>query len=199
MFYWVDGDGMADVSLTGLPPQFAAEYAARMEQADPSNVHRLVATGASVTHFSRPRPEFSRDALVFGGFLNRYGAVDVIDLLFRAGGDAVAGIGIIKMRGDAAAGKVELAQARAIQRFVEFGLQGHERVLNRLRPGRAMRAYRLTRREWEIADMAAQGVANREIAARLGLSTHTVKSHLLHVFCKTGSANRTALAAKLYL
>ncbi len=197
MFYWVDETGMADVSLTGLPAQFAAEYAAGMERADPSNVQRLVTTGASVTQFSNPRPEFAADAQIFRGFLGRYGAVDIIDLLFRAEGKAVAGIGIIKMQGDEAARAPQLTQAGAIQRFVEFGLQRHERVLQWRRPRMAMRHYQLTAREWDIAALAAEGASNREIAARLLLSAHTVKSHLLRVFDKTGSANRTQLAARL--
>jgi DNA-binding CsgD family transcriptional regulator len=197
MFYWVDERGMAEVSLAGLPAQFAAEYAAGMERADPSNVQRLVNTGASVTQFSRPRPEFCEDARIFRGFLDRYGAMDIIDLLFRAEGNAVAGIGIIKMQGDAAASAPQVAQAGAIQRFVEFGLQRHERVQAWRRPQLAARHYQLTAREWEIAALAAQGAANREIAARLHLSAHTVKSHLLRAFEKTASANRTQLAARL--
>lgn len=197
MFYWVNDADMAEVSLTGLPAVFAAEYADGLERCDPSNVRRLVATGARVTQFSRARPEFIEDARIFGGFLSRFGALDVIDLLFRAEGDAVAGIGIIKMQGDPAAGEAQLAQAEAIQRFVEFGLQRHERVLRWCRPRRAMRTYQLTSREWEVAALAAEGLGNREIAERLNLSAHTVKSHLLHAFGKTGSANRTQLAARL--
>jgi DNA-binding CsgD family transcriptional regulator len=197
MFYWVGEGGMADVSLAGLPAQFAAEYAAGMELADPSNVQRLVTTGASVTQFSRPRPEFCEDARIFKGFLDRYGAVDIIDLMFRAEGNAVAGIGIIKMQGDAAASAPQLLQAGAIQRFVEFGLQRHERVQAWRRPRAAMQNYQLTAREWEIAALAAEGLINREIAVRLMLSAHTVKSHLLRAFEKTGSANRTQLAARL--
>jgi DNA-binding CsgD family transcriptional regulator len=197
MFYWVDDRGMADVSLAGLPAQFAAEYAGGMEQADPSNVQRLVSTGASVTHFGRPRPEFAADAQIFRGFLGRYGVVDIIDLLFRAEGSAVAGIGIAKLQGDAAFGEPQLTQASAIQRFVEFGLQRHQRVQSWRRPRLAMRNYQLTEREWEIAALAAEGFENREIAARLKLSAHTVKSHLQRVFDKTGSANRTQLTHRL--
>ena len=55
----------------------------------------------------------------------------------------------------------------------------------------------LTRREREIAALAATGVANREIAERLYLSVRTVHSHLHNAFTKLGITNRNDLAAAL--
>lgn len=194
MFYWIDpAQRMVDVALTGMPAQFADDYASGMEQRDPSNVGRLIATGSSLTQLTRPRPEFSADAQRFHQFLRGYGGADVIDMVFRAGGEAVAGIGVISTQGQGAFTQVALERARAIQRFVEFGLQRHERVGPRI----FMRRHGLTPREWEIASLAADGLKNQEIAKRLRLSVHTVKSHLLRVFGKTGCTNRTQLAALL--
>ncbi|WP_374631457.1 LuxR C-terminal-related transcriptional regulator [Ferrovibrio sp.] len=53
----------------------------------------------------------------------------------------------------------------------------------------------LTRREYEIAEFAAHGLSNKEIARRLNLSPWTVKNHLRAIFDKTGLENRTALCA----
>ncbi len=52
----------------------------------------------------------------------------------------------------------------------------------------------LTERQLEITALAAGGLTNREIAARLYISHNTVKVHLRNVFTKTGVASRTELS-----
>ena len=50
----------------------------------------------------------------------------------------------------------------------------------------------LTQREAEILGLIAQGLTNGEIAQRLFLSNHTVKTHINRIFAKTGSRDRVA-------
>ncbi len=50
----------------------------------------------------------------------------------------------------------------------------------------------LTEREAEILALIVQGLTNPEIAARLFLSNHTVKTHINRIFAKTGSRDRAA-------
>jgi DNA-binding NarL/FixJ family response regulator len=50
----------------------------------------------------------------------------------------------------------------------------------------------LTQREAEILALIAQGLTNTEIAERLFLSGHTVKTHINRVFAKTGARDRAA-------
>jgi DNA-binding NarL/FixJ family response regulator len=49
----------------------------------------------------------------------------------------------------------------------------------------------LTRREREVLQMLAAGLSNKEIAARLGISEHTVKFHVASILGKLGAASRT--------
>lgn len=58
-------------------------------------------------------------------------------------------------------------------------------------------AARLTRREREIATLAASGLSNQEIAARLGVGVRTVEGHLLRATTKLGVRGRSELAAVL--
>jgi len=49
----------------------------------------------------------------------------------------------------------------------------------------------LTAREIEVLGMLADGLANKAIAAQLGISEHTVKFHISSVLSKMGAATRT--------
>ncbi|TME18160.1 MAG: helix-turn-helix transcriptional regulator, partial [Chloroflexi bacterium] len=63
-------------------------------------------------------------------------------------------------------------------------------------PARAPRQS-LSPQELQIAQMAASGLSNREIADRLFLSHRTVGAHLYHVFPKLGIVSRSELARAL--
>jgi DNA-binding NarL/FixJ family response regulator len=53
----------------------------------------------------------------------------------------------------------------------------------------------LTRREWQILALVAEGWHNREIAGHLHVSPHTVKSHLDMIYLTLQVKNRAAAAA----
>ena len=54
----------------------------------------------------------------------------------------------------------------------------------------------LTPREHEVLTLLADGLPNREIATRLGVSEHTVKFHLGAIFGKLGASTRTEAVQK---
>jgi len=49
----------------------------------------------------------------------------------------------------------------------------------------------LTPRELEVLEVLAEGLSNKAIAARLGITEHTVKFHVSAIFAKLGAENRT--------
>ena len=51
----------------------------------------------------------------------------------------------------------------------------------------------LSRREREVVQYLALGMTNTEIAGSLGLSQHTIKNYLFHIFDKLGVSSRTEL------
>jgi DNA-binding CsgD family transcriptional regulator len=61
----------------------------------------------------------------------------------------------------------------------------------------ADRAYGLTHREREVAELAAAGLPSRQIGERLGITTRTVDNLLGRVYVKLGIAGRSELVALL--
>jgi two-component system, NarL family, response regulator YdfI len=49
----------------------------------------------------------------------------------------------------------------------------------------------LTQRETEVLQLAAEGLANKQIAVRLGISEHTIKFHLSSLYAKLSVSSRT--------
>jgi DNA-binding CsgD family transcriptional regulator len=60
--------------------------------------------------------------------------------------------------------------------------------------GRAPSGFDLTPTERQVADLAASGRSNKDIAAELFMSPNTVKSNLARVYRKTGASSRAELA-----
>lgn len=55
---------------------------------------------------------------------------------------------------------------------------------------------RLTERETDVLRLVTEGLRNKEIAARLGISENTVKFHLKHILDKLQAQSRAEVAAR---
>lgn len=89
-----------------------------------------------------------------------------------------------------------------VARVVFAAARGHAlldgAVFSRLAEGREVRtpaaqAARLTACELELRDLLAEGLADKQIATRLGISVKTVEKHVGAMLRKTGARNRTML------
>jgi DNA-binding NarL/FixJ family response regulator len=81
----------------------------------------------------------------------------------------------------------------AIGQASALGMTPFQARATRLR-GEMLLAGPLTRREWEVAELVAQGSTNRAIAARLCLSERTAQNHVQHILTKLDLTNRSQLA-----
>jgi NarL family two-component system response regulator LiaR len=126
----------------------------------------------------------------------RFPRVEVVVLTTVVDGEAVVGaIGagatgyLLKdARGDA----LVTAVHAAAEGRVELSPEAARRLAAAIRPRR--QAEPLTRRERDVLGLVAEGLANREIGARLGITEKTVKAHVTRVLDKLGVQSRTQAA-----
>lgn len=60
----------------------------------------------------------------------------------------------------------------------------------------AIRSLGISAREYETLELLAEGLSNKEIARKLGVSPNTVKTHLARLYEKLGAARRTEAVGK---
>ena len=74
--------------------------------------------------------------------------------------------------------------------FSQIALGGDGRVRERV-----LEDVRMTRREREVIELIGEGLSNKEIAQRLNIAAHTVKSHVRNVMEKLALHTRLQIAA----
>lgn len=98
-----------------------------------------------------------------------------------------------EMLGDADAAGLHLDAAAAV--FERLGARPDLDSLRNQAPRATAVAAGLSVRERQVLSLIASGRTNREIAAELGISEHTVARHLSNIFGKIGVSTRTAAGA----
>lgn len=199
VFYWIDDRlEMAEVSLTGSCARTFHLYKGGMKRYDPLNISRLVGAGKRVSTLRRdyglaPAREFAR----YQDYLQQGEVTDVLDFLFWDGEVPVAGLGIIKHRGEPPLCETSMTLAHSMQPFIEYTLASHPRLRERRVNERLSRHAGLTRREIEIAGLICQGLTNQDLGEVLGIGLGTVKTHVARLFTKLGIENRASLVSRI--
>ena len=79
--------------------------------------------------------------------------------------------------------------ALSTEEAIAYAQRGHG---ERKRPEKGWES--LTPTERDVVRLVGEGLANKDIAARLFVSPRTVESHLTHVYTKLGLSSRVQLA-----
>jgi DNA-binding CsgD family transcriptional regulator len=164
------------VRAAATPTDWALGMSARIQALEAGDTDAEALYRESIVHFGKTqlRIELARSQLLYGEWLRRE----------RRNLDA----------------RVELRAA--LRLFREFGVEAFgnrarielEATGEHTRPSAAHTPAQLTPQESQVARLAAQGLTNREIAARLFIGQSTVEYHLVKVFRKLDVKSRTQLA-----
>jgi DNA-binding CsgD family transcriptional regulator len=150
---------------------------ARALLAEPGDAEKFYQQAIEHLERTRLRTELARARLVYGEWLRRENRRTEARAQLRVAYDEFTVIGM---------------SAFAERARGELAATG-EKVRKRVADTRAD----LTAQERQVAELAAAGLSNSEVAARLFLSRRTVQYHLSKVFTKLGIRSRNELAAAL--
>jgi ATP/maltotriose-dependent transcriptional regulator MalT len=95
--------------------------------------------------------------------------------------------------GDHGSAQLHFDAARAV--FTRLGAKPDLADLARVTNSDSPAGHGLTDREREVLALVARGASNRQIAARLDISEHTVARHVSNIFDKLGVSSRTQAVA----
>jgi DNA-binding NarL/FixJ family response regulator len=113
---------------------------------------------------------------------------------YETAGTRVSLASACRALGDEQTAELELQAAREI--LVQLGARPDVAQIDvLLRRTGSTGHYGLTERELEVLRLIATGKSNREIAATLVISEHTVARHVQNIFAKLGVSSRTAASA----
>jgi DNA-binding CsgD family transcriptional regulator len=126
-----------------------------------------------------------------GGGQRLLGSLQLIDAHEACERDLIASLGAEPYqaafdRGAVAAASFDAAMTYAVGR-------GAAAAEVEPRPTRPL----LSEREYQVAELVAQGLTNKEIALRLVISRRTAESHVVHILDKLGFRSRSQIASWL--
>lgn len=93
---------------------------------------------------------------------------------------------------------IEEGRKMSLEAAMEYALseeRSHTETQARGQPPSGRREAKLTHRQREIAVLVSQGLTNRRIATELGISEHTVATHVAKTLKKLGLCSRVQIAA----
>jgi non-specific serine/threonine protein kinase len=83
----------------------------------------------------------------------------------------------------------------SLDEAVAYALETEPEPEPAARPPEPEPATPLTPREWQVAQLVAEGLSNRQIATRLDISQRTAESHVENILAKLDFVSRTRIAA----
>jgi len=180
--------------LCDLNPSIEKDYTRSFSSLDPLNPARFADKDLTVVTLDSQMPaHLLKQTLYYQEFMQPHGHRYVADMFFRRDGQIVAVLSMLRQESMGSFSDAELQLLRKLQPFMEYSLNAvYLPKRNRERAAIGDK-YQLTGRELDVLELLLSGAANKTIAGDLSLGLATVKTHLHHIFQKTGVTTRSEL------
>lgn len=197
-FYLIDASMRhRDIVRFNLDPEVGKQYIKTFRPLDPLNPRQFDHTDDRVVTIDSLMPyQQLRQTIYYQDFMKPSNHRYVADMFFRCQGEVIAVVSLLRQEALGPYTKQELTLLRKLQPFLEFSLNSVYQPSRVAQRQSLQQRYQLTPRELDVLERAVAGSTNKEIASDLALGLATVKTHLLHVFRKTGVSSRAELIAK---
>lgn len=130
---------------------------------------------------------------IYQGFLVRHGIRDVVEVIAHVRQRPVAGVSLLRLGTQPPFDADELQRLNGLRGLLDLAVRQLPDA-----PAENDGLTALTPREQEIALLLREGLSNKDLARQLDMGLATVKTHLIHLFRKTGARSRTELVRKLF-
>lgn len=196
VFYRVNQElqGFEYISVN-LPQESHSDYMNLFSRYDP--LHPRYHDSVNRSWLSIADVQSDRNTAQFRRFMDRYGLTDMVEIFFRQAGRIRAGGTLIKQ-----GGKFTEQDFRELERvlpYVQFVISSFYLPSLEAEQSGLQSRFGLTGREMDILYLLRSGAANKDIAQNLQISLATVKTHMQHIFRKTGTSNRTEAVSQVFL
>lgn len=186
------------VVLDNLNADVEKEYQSKFKHLDPLNPAKFNNTEDRVVTIDA-QMSFAklRQTIYYQDFMLAHNHRYVADMFFRFQGEIIAVLSMLRHESLGSFSAGELTLLCKVQPFLEYTLNTVY-LPTRVRERQSIEEkYALTRRELDVLELIIAGASNKLIANELGLGLATVKTHLLHIFQKTGVSSRTELLSRI--
>ena len=195
VFYLVKPDMRhLGIAFDNMTHSVQKDYLKNYRALDPLNPAKFAETDDILLTIDSQMPaHLLRRSVYYQEFMLPNNQHFVADMFFRREGNIIAVLSMLRNDSLKNFTPAELELLRKQQPFLEYALNAvylPQRVAER----QSMeKQFGLTRRELDVLEQLICGASNKAIAADLGLGLPTVKTHILHIFKKTGVSSRSEL------
>jgi len=196
-FYLVGPDMRhSGVVFRNLDLTIEREYTQTYREHDPLNPALFANTDERVACIDEQVPEAELlNSVYYREFMQPLNHRHVADMFLRRERDIVAVLTMLRAAELGPFSAEELALLRQLQPFLQYSLNTLYLPRRYRERDSVQKHYQLTDRELDVLELIVSGGSNKVIARQLGLSLATVKTHIQHIFRKTGVTSRTELSA----